>query len=599
VTRPDSWETIVPAVAHKHYPPRIADDVVPRPRVIDELVGRISRHALVQVVAAAGAGKTTAVVQAARALDRSVAWLSLDEWHRSPSRMLDDLVAALEHIAPGLAGEVARNQIQGAGAAELAATTGYFMHRQHALLVVDDCHVVRDAVDAVAVLAAVIRRGPPGLHTVVVGRSALPFRGLSVEMHDPDASIRDDLLRASSEEAEQVLRAHGSSVSVRKAMEATEGWIAGLVFETWHARGSAAPSTDPLGDYLKREVRPRLTPDADELLVAASLFDTVTMSRAEALGESDVGSWYESLRQSGLPAVWASDGSEMRLHPRIREVLRDDLRSSSPERRRSALGAAARAYESEGSFERALELFLELGDVSGAQRLAPEVVLGAIERGDVASADRYLAAAGLAEDPRIVLARLALASIRADRAEGVAALEPLLESGRLSGTLAEVPPIGTLACMFLVVSGDLERAFEVLDDIPRGRAFDVARLFLSLVRDDPDAPIPSFNGDVLDSVLARAVYQRGLFEKLRGDRTLWSESTGVYEFDRAAPGPERPSCVLSRGSRPGRRTAAGRRRASPRPSHSGGGRRCRTRACRRCRRSSRRRGVAASALRPS
>lgn len=528
-----------------HTPPRISDRTVPRPRVTDWLLEQIEGCPVVQVVAPAGSGKTTAVVQATEALGRSVTWLTLDEWHRSPGRLLDDLAGALEHVAPGL--QKARAGAEGAEVVELAAIIGSFMHRQHALLVIDDCHLVRDVPEAVAVIGALFRRSPPGLHVVLVGRTSLPFVGLGLEAVAPDASVGDEILRATQEEAAGILRAHDSSVEVGEALQATGGWIAGLVFETWRAQDPEQPNDDPLRQYLEREVRPRLAPDAAEFLVASSAFDEVNAARAEALGVDDPRSWLSTLREAGLPAVWAPDGSEMRLHPRIREFLRDELRTGPLERRRSALRAAAGAHEREGDLERALELFLEIGATAEVQRLLPEVILDVVERHDVALAERYLASVQLDPEPAtVVLARLSLASLRASLSEGIAVVDRLVADRRLAEVVAEEPAIGALACNVLAGRGSIEAALDVLDGMPPGRPAEVARLMMSAVRDDPEAPIPSFGGDVLDAVLARALYHRGRLRELHEGRTAWAESTGAHALAPAESLVKLPSARLVR-----------------------------------------------------
>lgn len=524
----------------QHVLSLVSDRVIPRPRVRDALVERIERHGLVQVVASAGSGKTTAVAQATEGLGRSLAWLTLEEWHRSPGKLLDDLVLALEPVAPGLQGEVRRARAEGAEASEVAALIGSFLRRQHALLVVDDCHLLKDSPDAVAVLAALARRGPPGLHVVLVGRTALPLVGVGVESHDPDATVGDELLRASADEASEILAALGSSVDVAEALEATNGWVAGLVFETWRTGDLGPLSEDPLRAYLEREVRPRLAEDVAELLVASSVFDEVDASRAEALGVEDPRAWILALREAGVPAFFAADGSAVRLHVRIRELLRDELLTGPAERRRAVLRAAAGALEREGELERALDLYLETDDEAAAGRLLPEVILDVVERQDVELAERYLAAVRLDPEPaRVVLARFVLASIRASISALEAVLEPLVADGRLPELIAEEPAIGVIACNALA-SNRQEMATDVLAMIPAGRAADVARLILSVAQDDPLAPIPPFAGDVLDVVIARALYSRGLLRELRAGQTAWAESAGTHTLaglDSSGSGP--------------------------------------------------------------
>jgi DNA-binding SARP family transcriptional activator len=507
--------------------PRLSERVVARPRVTDALVERIERFPVVQVIAPAGSGKTTAVAQAVGALDRSVVWLTLEEWHRSLGRLVDEAVDVLEQIAPGLRNEIARARADAADNPQLAAVIGSLLHRHHALLVIDDCHVLQSSTEASALLPPLVRRGAPGLHIVLIGRVPVSVRGLGVEALDPDATVGDDLLRATHLEAAEVMRAHSSRGDVDDALQATGGWIAGLVFESWSSSERIASSADPLATYLKREVRPRLDVDVDELLVASSVFTSVDIPRARALGVADPGSWLASLREAGVPATWSADGLEMRLHPRIREVLRAELAASSVERRRATELAAAEAYEQEGRLEDALVLYLDLGEAERADVLVPAVLPGIVERQDVELAERLLESTRLdPEPPSVVLARLMLASLKASFSEMLAVVNSLWESGRLTALIAEEPAIGAFVTN-VMPARSLDEALEVLDAIPPGRASDVARLMLSVTRDDPDAPFPPFTGDALDAVLARALYCRGHLRELRVENTYWAESTGV------------------------------------------------------------------------
>jgi len=549
-----SFADVVTPRPHLHGVPPISERAVPRPRVTDSLVARIGRHVLVHVVAPAGSGKTTAVVQAVQRLDHSATWLILDEWHRSPGKLLEDLAGALERVAPGLTRELGGGS--DAGPVERAAVVGSFVRRRRVVLVVDDCHLLRDAPEGLALLAALARRGAPGLHVVLVGRTALPLPGLGVEAMAPEAIVGDELLRATPEEAAEVLGARGSSVEVDEALRATGGWVAGLVFETWRTDRGGPPDEDPLRDYLEREVLPRLEPEAARALVAASVFDEVDHSRARALGVDDPSAWFSTLREAGLPAVWGDGGSRMRLHPRIREVLHEELDTGDRERRREALRSATAAYEQEGLLERALELSLESGDTEVARRLLPEVISDVVDRHDVALAERYLTEVGLEPEPaRVALARLALASLRFDLSGGLAVIDRLRTESRLTEIVREEPAIGALASLFLMGGGRFDAAFELVAAMPPGRARDVGKIMLSLARDDPGAPTPPFRGDVLDAVLARSLYHRGHLRELREGRTAWAESTGAHEINahgesvvgRAQPGAFLP--VLAQFSR--------------------------------------------------
>jgi DNA-binding SARP family transcriptional activator len=511
--------------------PPISESAVARPRVSHYLLERLERHGLVQVLAAAGSGKTTAVRQAVEAQHRPVTWLGLEEWHRPPGRLLDAIVDALGGMAPGLHGELVRTRADGLETVQLAAIAGGFLRRQEAVLVVDDCHVLDGAPGAVSVLSALIRRAVPGLQVVLVGRFAPRLLNVGIESLVPEATIDETVLSTTLEEAREILQAHGFRGDADEVFRATGGWIAGLLFESWGERDELR-GDDPLRGYLGREIRARLTAEAWDLLVVASAFDEIGVDRARAIGSHDPGSWLYSLKQAGLPAGWAPHESGFRLHPRVRELLRDELSTGPEERRIRGLRTAARTHEADGDAERALELYLELGETDAVRRLVPAVVGRVVERHDLRLADRYLTAYDVTPEPAaVVLARLCLASLRASYPEGLAVVDRLTGAGRADEVVAAEPAVGALACWHLAGSARVADAEEMLELIPAGRAADVARLLLSVVRDDPEAPIPPFRGDVLDAVLARALYHRGRLRELREGRTGWSESTGVHALD--------------------------------------------------------------------
>ncbi|MFC7658232.1 hypothetical protein ACFQV8_20035 [Pseudonocardia benzenivorans] len=76
-------------------PPSLQESVVPRPRVAAVLRELIDENPVVCVYATAGAGKTTAVLQALDDSPNSIAWLSVDETDAAPGRLLTYLQAAL------------------------------------------------------------------------------------------------------------------------------------------------------------------------------------------------------------------------------------------------------------------------------------------------------------------------------------------------------------------------------------------------------------------------------------------------------------------------------------------------------------------------
>jgi ATP/maltotriose-dependent transcriptional regulator MalT len=133
----------------------------------------VAAHRPVFVSATAGAGKTTAVIQALDRVDLPTAWLTLDETDAAPGRLLTYLEATLASAVPGVAGVVAaalRRRLPHREAAGLLAeaTAG-----SPVILVVDELERLAAAPEALGVLGAFVRYAPPGLRLVLVGRETV------------------------------------------------------------------------------------------------------------------------------------------------------------------------------------------------------------------------------------------------------------------------------------------------------------------------------------------------------------------------------------------------------------------------------------------
>lgn len=486
--------------------------VVDRPRVVRALRERLERHGLVQVHGPPGIGKTTAVRQVAASLDVPVAWLTLSDWHREPGRLVEDLLEAFAVAVPRLGGIARRPRARPgelvATARELGAAIG---HMDGIVLVLDDCHLVADMAESRAVISALVGAARPGLRAALLGRMPLPLQGADVDDLRPEAYVGQELLDADIEEARQILLGNGSTTDPEAALAATGGWVAGLVFESWRTQSSE--DVDPLALYLEAEVRPLLDPKTFEFLVETSVFEEVTASRAAALGYDGAPDLLTSLRRRPIPATWTPGDACMRLHPRVREILAAELAARPRGRAVAVLGLAAEAYEREGRIEHAVDLYVRAGATDAVRRLLPGVIARIVERGDLELAERLISADPDESEPQIVLAQLMLASARQRAGRGVALLERIGDE-RLPSLIASEPRIAPFVSAVLASQMRIDDAVRVLEATPPGRAADVTRLLLSVLRDDPGATAPGLVGDGLDPIVARALWGRGMLLEL-------------------------------------------------------------------------------------
>ena len=179
-----------------------------------------------------GYGKSVAVAGWLKSRAVPCAWLSLDDADNDPVRFLRYIVGSLRTVRPGIGG-VASVLIEGDAGPESAAFLIDAMASTDDpfVLVLDDYHVIRSGA-VHALLRALIEQGPPFVHLVVITREDPPFPLPRLRAHGRLVELRADDLRFTADEAAAYL-AQGPGLDlddehVRRLLERTEGWIAGL-----------------------------------------------------------------------------------------------------------------------------------------------------------------------------------------------------------------------------------------------------------------------------------------------------------------------------------------------------------------------------------
>ena len=271
---------------------------------------------------------------------------------------------------------------------ELAGLVGTIVGDRELVLVLDDAHLLEEWTSSAEVLAKLVRSRGRGIKLVLVERFAPTIPGIGAEVLAASATIGDDVIRADITEAEAIMAARGFDVDPFLALESSGGWIAGLVLEP----GRRNPATSGrLAAFLAAEVRPRLHPEEDAFLVRCSVFDRIDRQRATALAGDAGPAMVDSLRTAGIPGVWDERERELRLHPRIREILGEELETASEAERVAAWTSAARAYELEGEVELALDALIR----GRRSRRGPEAAAARDHRGGGAARRRGAGAAAL------------------------------------------------------------------------------------------------------------------------------------------------------------------------------------------------------------
>src|SRR2546428_112478 len=163
-------------LATKLHVPQTRPDLLSRPRLLDRLEEGAS-HGLLLVSVPAGVGTSTLLAQWARSTKRKVAWLSLDPDDNDPARFWRYLVAAIEHVHPGLQQKVLpllAAADQWTSDAIVATLVNELAARPAELtIVLDDYH----AIESEAIhksLGVLLEHLPAGTQVVIAGRSDPP-----------------------------------------------------------------------------------------------------------------------------------------------------------------------------------------------------------------------------------------------------------------------------------------------------------------------------------------------------------------------------------------------------------------------------------------
>jgi DNA-binding SARP family transcriptional activator len=381
-------------IQSKLAPPPLPAQFVERPRLHRLLADLIEERHVVVLSATAGSGKTTAVVEATRLLQRPLAWLTVNDTDAAPGRLVSYLEAAVARTLPRVAGVATNALAMGTPHAEAAGLLAEAIGEERLVLVLDELESLGAEREAWAVIEAVQRYAPAGVCVVLVSRREIPSaRGARRPWAATAVLGESEMAFTAAEAGEALARLGNSEIDAAKAVEATGGWVTGVLFEAWQSTSHVAGGggeADPLNGYLSEHIIGQLDPEDREFLVSTSLLDEVSAPRAEALGLRRAGERLVALRAAHLPVSWGAEGHVMRCHSRFRQYLLECLERRGEQEVCPLRLAYARRLAAEGNDEDATEEFLRAGDPEEAIATAERAIVPVIERVDLTTARRWL-----------------------------------------------------------------------------------------------------------------------------------------------------------------------------------------------------------------
>ncbi len=386
-------ERPVTSLRSKLNPPRLAADLIGRPRLVERLE-RGRRLPLGLTCAPAGYGKSTLVASWLEEAGQPFAWLSLDEADSDLSQFVEYFVAAVRTAVPGACAETLA--MVEAPEPRPEAVAGCLVNELEELegdlvLALDDYHriggtAVHDLMDRV------LRYPPRPLHLEIVARFDPPLPLIALRARGQMSEIRERELRFSRSESktffDRVLDSPLKTETLARLEEVTEGWAVGMRLAALISRGRDVDDAlaglrgkaAQLSEYFVSEVLAQLPAERRDRLLRAALFEPFCADLLNALftPAGDAGTpgqdgealidWIEG---SGLFLVALDARREwFRFHHLFRGLLLEQLchRAAAGEIDELRLRAAG-WFEAHGHLEEAMSEVLNAGGPAPAAGL--------------------------------------------------------------------------------------------------------------------------------------------------------------------------------------------------------------------------------------
>ena len=515
--------------------PEPAADVVVRERLNQRLHELLDRHSVVNVFATAGAGKTTSVALAVRALDRPVAWVSLDGTEQAAGRLLVYLEAAVEGPVPSaadVASDALSSSLQIGEAAGLLAES---LQGSGLIVVCDNVERIAPDESCIAVISSFARYLPPDVNLVLISRVDVRLDAGSTSERDRVGELVETDLAFDVEEAGAAMRTVGRvDVDPEKAVALTGGWVTGVLFEGWRHAQDREPEPDSLRSYVAANIFDSLSPGEKTFLLHTSLLDEISVEAARAQDQENATHIMAHLLGRHLPVTWSVDGSRMTPHPLFRDFLRAALEREDAETIGQVRRQHANILIASGEREEAVDELLRLGDVESAGRLAASVLPSLVARMDFSLAARWLDALGASKrepTPEIgsVILRVAFALEQCGRA--VQLIDRYGNDWIPGPGAPDFEEAYVLASWCLWHAGRIDEARHLADQVPDGRYRSVAQTMIALATGDDPPPFPepsTMPSGPVDGLAMRVAFMRGRLDGLDdpGSFDPWRTVTG-------------------------------------------------------------------------
>jgi ATP/maltotriose-dependent transcriptional regulator MalT/two-component SAPR family response regulator len=388
-------------------------ELITRPRLIESIYDQLERRLLL-LVAPAGYGKTSLLVDFAQQSEMPVCWLSLDALDQEPQRFLQYMIAAITEKFPGF-GKDSVAALESMASYEqdeerLLITISNEINaliNEHFVFVFDDYHMVAGVTFIGHVISRLIQLTGENVHFIMAARNLpdLPDAPLMIARNQI-GGLSFEELSFHPEEIQQLFQQNNGIVldqqDAKTIIDKTEGWIAAIHLTNGHPatlpQMHPLQSTRELFDFFSKEVLLRQPDQVRRFMLMTSVLDAFDVALCEQVleplleGETfDWGTLFETVRTGSLFSVpLDNDGRWMRYHNLFQHFLKSKLQFEQPVLAWHIQQNLARVYEEQQSWEEALEVYSRLDDHENLVRLLLQTGMNFIHAGRILTLSNWL-----------------------------------------------------------------------------------------------------------------------------------------------------------------------------------------------------------------
>ena len=391
--------------------PQRRKELFTRQRLINLLYDLLDEK-LILVIAPAGYGKTSLLVDFAYQVDFPACWYAVDELDQTPERFFTYFIAAIHQQFPSF-GEASKAALKAVNPftpdinqlVSVIVNDAYEHIQEHFLIILDDYHLVCNIKEIQAFLNRFINTSAENCHLVLSSRTliSLPDLPLLVARSQVGGIGFEELAFRPDEIQSFVLQYYHVTLSDTASQDLardTEGWITGLMLSaqvmgqgmTNQMRAARVTGVE-LYTYLAQEILDQQTEEIREFLLRTSFLHEFDLALCAAIWGTEY-NWRGLINQVIQNNLFVlpvgEDGRWLRYHHLFGDFLRAEFEKEKPGQLESLLRRIAQVYSEREEWARAYAIYSRIGDNTATADLIEKAGTSLIRNAEFALLAKWL-----------------------------------------------------------------------------------------------------------------------------------------------------------------------------------------------------------------